>query len=155
LNRRCVSAEECLKLTAPPERGKEAAEIQTGKLFTDADGKKQCVLKCPINAELAANRTCVVCRGNCKRNCDGRVVDSIEVARELAGCTTITGALKISIRRGSSTGLKTIVQELKHNLGQIVEIDHYLAITYTYSIHSLEFLENLKIIRGQKLDEEK
>jgi hypothetical protein len=144
-------------LVAPPERGKDAREAQTGKLFTDANGKRHCVLKCPVNTELAPNKTaCTQCEGPCRKSCSGRTVDSIEVARQFAGCTRITDApLKISIRRGSPSGAGTIVKELKHNLAQIEVIDHYLAITYTYSIHSLDFLENLKTIRGVKLEEDK
>lgn len=82
-------------------------------------------------------------------------MDSIEAVRDLAGCTRITGALKIHIRRSSSSAFGTIANELKENLDKIEEIDNYLAVTYTYSIYSLDFLANLKIIRGKELDDKK
>jgi coenzyme F420-reducing hydrogenase gamma subunit len=115
-----------------------------------------CVLECPKNTVLAPNGTaCIPCEGTCKKNCPGRTVDSIETARELNGCTRITGALKIHIRRSSSSTHGTIVKELKENLDKIEEIDHYLAVTYTYSVYSLDFLSNLRIIRGKELDDKK
>ncbi|OXA61387.1 Insulin-like peptide receptor [Folsomia candida] len=159
LQRRCVSSSECLNITAiaPINHPYNPSGNFSGKWYTNRDGTQMCVLECPKNTELAPNGTaCISCDGTCKKNCQGRTVDSIEAARDLSGCTRITGALKIHIRRSSSsTVYGTIVKELKENLDKIEEIDHYLAVTYTYSIYSLDFLSSLKVIKGQVLDDKK
>lgn len=158
MNRRCVSANECLNITsrAPINHPRNPSGHFNGKWFTAPDETQMCVLECPKDTELAPNGTaCISCFGTCKKNCNGRIVDTVEAARELNGCTRITGALKIHIRRGSSSTHGTIVKALKENLDKIEEIDHYLAVTYTYSIYSLDFLSSLKVIRGKELDDKK
>lgn len=155
MHRRCVSASECLNITAVAPNN-HPSEHFTGKWYTSPDGTQMCVLECPKNTELAPNKIeCIPCHGTCKKDCPGRTVDSIEAARELAGCTRITGALKIHIRRTSSSASGAIVKELRESLDKIEEIDHYLAVTYTYSIYSLDFLANLRVIRGNVLDDSK
>lgn len=155
LQRRCVTRDECLKIIAAPDVSRSSTP-QHGKLYEDTDGKKLCILECPKNTELASDKkSCVPCKGACKKNCSGMLVDSIEKARELAGCTRITGVLKISIRRSGSVATGTIVKELKQNLDKIEEIEDYLVITHTYAIFSLDFLENLKVIHGKNLEDQR
>ncbi|ODM95622.1 Insulin receptor [Orchesella cincta] len=161
LQRRCVTRDECLNIVAVRDISKGSSSDTdslhlNGKIY-DSPEKKMCVLECPKDTELAPNKTsCVPCKGPCYKECPGTSVDSIEKARELAGCTRIKGVLKISIRRTTlSVNTGQMVKELKQNLDKIEEIDHYLVITHTYAIVSLDFLENLKVIRGQVLEDDK
>ncbi|CAL8099243.1 unnamed protein product [Orchesella dallaii] len=160
LQRRCVTREECLNIAAVRDISKNPSDSATlhlnGKIY-ESPTKKMCVLECPKDTELAPDKkACVPCKGPCYKECTGSVVDSIEKARELAGCTRIKGVLKISIRRTTlSVNTGQMVKELKQNLDKIEEIDHYLVITHTYAIVSLDFLENLKVIHGQVLEDGK
>jgi len=127
--------------------------IRSGKLY-EGSGRNSCVLECPKNTELNEKNICSSCEPNCKKNCSGGVIDSIEKAREYTGCTRITGYLKIQIRgKGGAKGI--LVQELKDCLDKVEQIDDYLIVTYTYAIYTLSFLEKLKFIGGIHLFENK
>lgn len=43
---------------------------------------------------------CTACDGLCDKVCDGKVIDSMDAAQSLEGCTVIKGNLHINIRRG-------------------------------------------------------
>ncbi len=44
---------------------------------------------------------CTACDGLCDKICDEKVIDSVDAAQSLKGCTVIKGNLHINIRRGS------------------------------------------------------
>lgn len=43
---------------------------------------------------------CTACDGLCDKVCDEKVIDSVDAAQSLKGCTIIKGNLHINIRRG-------------------------------------------------------
>lgn len=43
---------------------------------------------------------CTACDGLCDKVCDEKVIDSMDAAQSLKGCTVIKGNLHINIRRG-------------------------------------------------------
>lgn len=43
---------------------------------------------------------CTACDGLCDKVCDEKVIDSVDAAQSLKGCTVIKGNLHINIRRG-------------------------------------------------------
>lgn len=51
--------------------------------------------------------------------------------------------------------LANIVSELEKNLDMIEEIDGYIRIVRSFPLMSLNFLKNLKVIRGNVLDNQK
>lgn len=160
LHRRCVTATEChnISTVAHSNHPTNPGGTLTGKWYNNtSDGNRQmCVLECPKNTVLdPEGKACIPCGGTCKKKCGGRVVDSIEKARELAGCTRITGALKIHIRRSSTAASGALVKELRDSLDKIEEIDDFLTVSSTNSIYSLDFLASLRIIRGYKLEDKK
>lgn len=113
----------------------------------------KCSMDCPIGyAEAMGDNkqyVCKKCVGECKKFCNGNVVDSVGSAQLLRGCTHITDSLEIIIRKG--TGEK-IVAELELSLSSIEEIGGYLKILRSYPILSLSFFKKLKMIRGNQLD---
>ncbi|MEQ2160087.1 hypothetical protein GOODEAATRI_029907, partial [Goodea atripinnis] len=44
--------------------------------------------------------SCIACDGLCDKVCDGKLIDSVDAAQSLKGCTVIKGDLQITIRRG-------------------------------------------------------
>lgn len=111
--------------------------------------ERKCLKKCPDKYQSTTPERgyCEPCEGRCKKVCGGRLVDSIGSAEALHGCTHINGSL--TIRDNSD---KTIRKELETNLESIEEIDGYLKITRSFSLHSLSFLKNLKVITGKVLE---
>lgn len=43
---------------------------------------------------------CTACDGLCDKVCEEKVIDSMDAAQSLKGCTVIKGNLHINIRRG-------------------------------------------------------
>lgn len=43
---------------------------------------------------------CTACDGLCDKVCEEKVIDSVDAAQSLKGCTVIKGNLHINIRRG-------------------------------------------------------
>lgn len=112
-----------------------------------------CVDKCPPGYEEQSNGTitvgCQPCQGRCSHECVGGFVSSIEDAQKLRGCTTILGSLEIFIRGYGNH----IVRELEENLAAIEEIQGYLKVSRSFPLTSLNFLKNLRIIHGNKLED--
>jgi len=73
-------------------------------------------------------------------------VDSVAAAQRLKGCTIIKGTLEIQIRGGANVGA-----ELEENLGMIEEVTNSIKIVRSFSLVSLRFLRNLRIIHGQQV----
>ncbi|XP_012280342.1 insulin-like receptor [Orussus abietinus] len=146
LNRRCVQADECRRMKRP----REASMV---KEFPYKPFNNTCVMECPagyMDDGVDARASCKKCDGPCLKKCAGTSVDSIASAQRLRGCTHIVGSLEIQIRGG-----KNIVKELEDSLSMIEEIDGYLKIVRCFPLISLNFLKNLKIIRGNSLDNSK
>lgn len=111
--------------------------------------QRKCLKECPDKYQSTTPERgyCEPCEGRCKKVCSGRLVDSLEAAAALHGCTHINGSLTI---RDSSD--KNIRAEFERNLESIEEIDGYLKITRSFSLQSLSFLKNLRIITGKVLE---
>lgn len=90
--------------------------------------------------------SCSPCKGSCLKECYGNIVDSIASAQKLRGCTHINGNLEITIHEGQN-----IVRELEESLSSIEIITGYLKVFRSYPLISLNFLRNLKEIRGDEL----
>ncbi|XP_045482514.1 insulin-like receptor isoform X2 [Harmonia axyridis] len=145
LGRRCITPSECKNMPRPINLpGSEPLHPYNIHL------NKKCVLKCPVNMNVD-QQICVPCeKGKCKKPCQGMNIDSVETAKQLTGCTQITGSLEIQIRGGSN-----VVNELEESLSMIEEIDGYLKIVRSFPLVSLNFLKSLKRIRGNSLDSQK
>ncbi|XP_044766315.1 insulin-like receptor isoform X3 [Coccinella septempunctata] len=145
LGRRCITPSECKNMPRPINLpGSEPLYPYNIHL------NKKCVLKCPVNMNVD-KQVCVPCeKGKCKKPCQGMNIDSVETAKQLTGCTQITGSLEIQIRGGSN-----VVNELEESLSMIEEIDGYLKIVRSFPLVSLNFLKSLKRIRGNSLDSQK
>ena len=112
-----------------------------------------CRIDCPVgymDDETNNLTTCKKCNGLCQKECGGANIDSIASAQRLRGCTHITGSLEIQIRGG-----KNIVKEMEDSLSMIEEIDGYLKVVRSFPLISLNFLKNLKIIRGNYVENDK
>lgn len=111
--------------------------------------QRKCLKECPDKYQKTTPEKghCEPCEGRCKKVCEGRLVDSLGSAGALHGCTHINGSLTI---RDSSD--KNIREELENNLESIEEIEGYLKITRSFSLQSLSFLKNLKVIKGSVLE---
>lgn len=112
-----------------------------------------CVDQCPPGYEELNNGTitvgCQPCQGRCSHECVGGLVSSIEDAQKLRGCTTILDSLEIFIRGYGNH----IVRELEENLAAIEEIQGYLKVSRSFPLTSLNFLKNLHIIHGNRLED--
>lgn len=147
MNRRCIKEEECRKMPKPRE-APDTVKKYPYKLFNNS-----CVIECPagyMETEGNDDASCRKCEGQCLKECSGANVDSIASAQKLRGCTHITGSLEIQIRGG-----KNIVKELEDSLSMIEEIDGYLKIVRSFPLISLNFLKNLRVIRGNILENNK
>ncbi|OTF80939.1 insulin receptor-like protein [Euroglyphus maynei] len=80
--------------------------------------------------------------------CESTRIDNIASAQALKGCTKINGSLEIYINDQDSQ----IVQELHEYLKDLVEITGYLRIARSFPLITLNFLRNLKLIRGDTLE---
>ncbi|KAG7198161.1 hypothetical protein KM043_005580 [Ampulex compressa] len=141
----CVTAEECRQMKKPLLEAHDVKKHYSYKPFNGS-----CVIECPagyMDENVAGKASCRKCKGPCLKECAGANVDSIASAQTLRGCTRITGSLEIQIRGG-----KNIVKELEDNLSTIEEIDGYLKVVRSFPLISLNFLKNLRVIRGLQLD---
>ncbi|XP_036146603.1 insulin-like receptor [Monomorium pharaonis] len=143
MNRRCIDESECRQMPKSMYKNDEMIKPHPYKPFNDS-----CVIECPagyMESEDYNNHvSCQKCEGRqCLKECPGAKVMSIESAQKLRGCTHLTGSLDIEIRGG-----KNIVKELEDNLGMIEEIDGSLKIVRSFPLISLNFLKNLRVIRG-------
>lgn len=78
------------------------------------------------------------------------MIQYLSVAQELKGCTIIKGNLLIKV----NSDVQNLEQEMEYHLGDIEEIEGYLKVYKSSSITSLNFLKNLKIIHGKRLENE-
>uniref|UniRef100_A0A182P5U1 Tyrosine-protein kinase receptor n=1 Tax=Anopheles epiroticus TaxID=199890 RepID=A0A182P5U1_9DIPT len=114
----------------------------------------ECRLDCPLGHTLtrapgSQRLICVPCKGPCRSECKGMVIESISQMQQLRGCTIIQGSLSIRLRQ---LGGENVVRELEKVLYSIEEIYGYLTIVRSYALMSLGFFRNLKIIHGTVLN---
>ncbi|XP_076760117.1 insulin-like receptor-like [Xylocopa sonorina] len=143
MDHRCIDEESCRRMEKP-------REMFNVKKYPYKPFEGDCVIECPpgyTDEESNGTLSCKQCKGLCQKECPGASVDSISSAQKLRGCTHITGSLEIQIR-----GSKNIVKELEDNLNTIEVIDGYLKIVRSFPLISLNFLKNLRVIRGNDID---
>ncbi|XP_059382831.1 insulin-like growth factor 1 receptor isoform X2 [Carassius carassius] len=108
----------------------------------------ECMSDCPPGFTRDENRSmfCTACDGLCDKICDEKVIDSVDAAQSLKGCTVIKGNLHINIRRGTN-----IASELENFLGLIKTVTGYIKIRSSHALSSLSFLKSLRHIYGEEL----
>uniref|UniRef100_A0A3B3CHJ2 Insulin-like growth factor 1 receptor n=1 Tax=Oryzias melastigma TaxID=30732 RepID=A0A3B3CHJ2_ORYME len=135
---RCISAKVCSKVHHPDF---DTFVIHMG----------ECMPECPSGYTRSATNSmhCTACDGLCDKVCDGKVIDSMDAAQSLKGCTVIKGNLHINIRRGHN-----MVAELESFTGLIQRVTGYVRITHSHTLTSLAFLRSLRYIDGETLLED-
>ncbi|CAH1968781.1 unnamed protein product, partial [Acanthoscelides obtectus] len=110
-----------------------------------------CVNDCPPYYEQHESKhgfECRHCGHNCTRYCHLKhPVESKDKLEHLKGCTHINGSLNIYFKEDNIDGLEA---ELMENLGSVVRISGNLIIRRTKGIRSLNFLQKLRYIGGEK-----
>ncbi|RXN38562.1 insulin-like growth factor 1 receptor [Labeo rohita] len=112
----------------------------------------ECMSDCPpgfTRDESKGSMFCIACDGLCDKICDEKVIDSVDAAQSLKGCTVIKGNLHINIRRGTN-----IASELENFLGLIKTVTGYIKIRSSHALSSLSFLKSLRYIHGEELWED-
>ncbi|XP_034039300.1 insulin-like growth factor 1 receptor isoform X2 [Thalassophryne amazonica] len=132
---RCISAELCSKVHLPDF---DSFIIHAG----------ECMPECPSGYTRSApySMFCTACDGLCDKVCEEKVIDSMDAAQSLKGCTVIKGNLEINIRRGHN-----IVAELESFTGLIQRVTGYVGIKHSHTLSSLAFLRSLRYIDGESL----
>lgn len=127
---RCISAELCSKVDSYIIHGGE------------------CMSDCPSGYTRTAPNSmfCTACDGLCDKVCEEKVIDSMDAAQSLKGCTVIKGNLQITIRRGHN-----MVAELESFTGLIQRVTGYVRIRHSHTLSSLAFLRSLRYIDGEEL----
>ncbi|XP_053561309.1 insulin receptor-related protein [Bombina bombina] len=138
---RCVTAEYCASLRKVTENPRESSKFVIYK--------NRCQSACPPGYTTnESSLLCHKCVGLCPKECKIgiKTIDSIEAAKDIAGCTLIEGSLIINIRRGYN-----LASELQRSLGLIETITGFLKIKHSFALVSLSFFKNLKLIRGDSM----
>uniref|UniRef100_A0A7N6B2F7 Tyrosine-protein kinase receptor n=1 Tax=Anabas testudineus TaxID=64144 RepID=A0A7N6B2F7_ANATE len=132
---RCISAELCSKVHLPEF---DSFIIHGG----------ECMPECPSGYTRTAPNSmfCTACDGLCDKVCEEKVIDSMDAAQSLKGCTVIKGNLHINIRRGHN-----MVAELESFTGLIQRVTGYVRIRHSHTLSSLAFLRSLRYIDGEEL----
>ncbi|KAJ8417577.1 hypothetical protein AAFF_G00224200 [Aldrovandia affinis] len=135
---RCITMELCSGVHLPSEVDR----------FVIHDG--ECIPDCPsgFTRNDSQSMFCSACDGLCDKICDEKVIDSVDAAQSLKGCTIIKGNLHINIRRGNN-----IASELESFMGLIQTVTGYVRIRYSNTLSSLSFLKSLRYIHGEELME--
>ncbi|XP_028969810.1 insulin-like growth factor 1 receptor [Esox lucius] len=110
----------------------------------------ECMPDCPTGFTRSESQSmfCSECDGLCDKICDGKVIDSVDAAQSLKGCTIIKNNLHINIRRGQN-----IASELESFMGLIQTVTGYVRIRHAQTLGSLSFLKSLRYINGEELME--
>ncbi|XP_019935649.1 insulin-like growth factor 1 receptor [Paralichthys olivaceus] len=132
---RCISAELCSKVHLPEF---DSFIIHSG----------ECMPECPSGYTRTTpnSMNCTACDGLCDKVCEEKVIDSMDAAQSLKGCTVIKGNLHINIRRGHN-----MVAELESFTGLIQRVTGYVRIRHSHTLSSLAFLRSLRYIDGEDL----
>ncbi|KFM63998.1 Insulin-like peptide receptor, partial [Stegodyphus mimosarum] len=143
LGRRCIEEEECKKIKNRLSISTDIEEI----IWKPFQG--ECLPSCPpgYSVNESNKHQCYKCESRCPKICKGVVVDSVQTAQKMKGCTFVNGSLEIQIHGGDS-----IIKELEASLSNIEVIRGYLKIARSYPLVSLNFLRNLTLIKGEQRD---
>ncbi|CAG0886522.1 unnamed protein product [Cyprideis torosa] len=152
-NHRCiVTREECLDVRPTLPRIAQDELIPLTKFFDHSCTRDVC----PVGYDTRcspdkSNRTCQPCPGGrCNTICPGSNEDavySVESAMKFGGrCVIIDGSLKIHIR------YDVVVEAMMEHMKSIEVITGFLKIYGSFPLTSLDFLPNLKEIRGLERD---
>ncbi|KAM4744731.1 insulin-like growth factor 1 receptor isoform 2-T2 [Anableps anableps] len=135
---RCISADFCSKVHLPDF-----------DIFVIHGG--ECMPDCPSGYTRSTpdSMSCTACDGLCDKVCDGKIIDSMDAAQSLKGCTVIKGDLQITIRRGHN-----MVAELESFTGLIQRVTGHVRIRHSHTLSSLAFLRSLRYIDGESLHED-
>uniref|UniRef100_A0A3Q2G8F7 Tyrosine-protein kinase receptor n=1 Tax=Cyprinodon variegatus TaxID=28743 RepID=A0A3Q2G8F7_CYPVA len=135
---RCITAEFCSKVHLP-------------EYYTFVIHGGECMSDCPpgYTRSTPDSMSCQACDGVCDKVCDGKVIDSVDAAQSLKGCTVIKGDLQITIRRGHN-----MVAELESFTGLIQRVTGHVRITHSHTLSSLAFLRSLRYIDGESLHDD-
>ncbi|XP_028256756.1 insulin-like growth factor 1b receptor isoform X2 [Parambassis ranga] len=135
---RCISVELCSKVHLPDF---DSFVIHGG----------ECMPECPSGYTRTAPNSmfCTACDGLCDKVCEEKVIDSMDAAQSLKGCTVIKGNLHINIRRGQN-----MVAELESFTGLIQRVTGYVRISHSHTLSSLAFLRSLRYIDGENLQDD-
>ncbi|XP_062509268.1 insulin-like peptide receptor isoform X2 [Corticium candelabrum] len=131
-----------------PGFGSEFAQSNNIHPMDEFDG--ECVFDCPQNY-TGDNGTCLSCDHTnikCSKYCDGNEIQSLEDAKSFEGCTHINGNLEIIsvVTEGDEDE-----EKLKKYLGHIEHVSGYVVILHCPTLRGLQFLDNLRSIRGNQL----
>ncbi|OCT69203.1 hypothetical protein XELAEV_18040513mg [Xenopus laevis] len=137
---RCIKKAYCSNLRKESENSQESTKFV---IF-----ENRCLSECPPGYTRNDSILCHKCVGLCPKTCKSgnKVIDSLEAARELTGCTYIEGNLILNIRRGYN-----LASELQKCMGLIETITGFLKIKHSFALVSLSFFKNLKLIRGDTM----
>ncbi|KAM3877370.1 insulin-like growth factor 1b receptor [Diretmus argenteus] len=133
---RCISAELCSKVHLP--------DFDSFVIHA-----RECMSECPSGYTRTSpdSMFCAACDGVCDKVCEvSEVIDSVDAAQSLKGCTVIKGNLHINIRRGHN-----MVVELENFMGLIKRVTGFVWIKHCHNLGSLAFLRNLRYIEGEEL----
>lgn len=113
----------------------------------------ECRDQCPANYRINNNtnelaQPCVECTPKCPKECPAYEVGSLTMIDQLRDCQIIKGDLFIRLHHGVADTMK----RLERNLGDIEEIEGVLKIYRSTAITSLSFFRNLRLIRGNRLE---
>ncbi|MED6256852.1 Insulin-like growth factor 1 receptor, partial [Ataeniobius toweri] len=135
---RCISADFCSKV-----------HLSDFDIFVIHGG--ECMPDCPSGYTRSTpdSMSCIACDGLCDKVCDGKLIDSVDAAQSLKGCTVIKGDLQITIRRGHN-----MVAELESFTGLIQRVTGHVRIRHSHTLSSLAFLRSLRFIDGENLHED-
>ncbi|XP_026479394.1 insulin-like receptor [Ctenocephalides felis] len=113
--------------------------------------ENSCLLECPAGF-MNSSGICIKCpKQKCPNVCRGAIITSISDAQHFKGCTIVNGSLQIRLSEAID-----ITQDLLHNLSEIEEIIGILKVYRSFSLKSLHFFTNLKVIHGnEELDSNK
>nr|XP_015198923.1 PREDICTED: insulin-like growth factor 1 receptor [Lepisosteus oculatus] len=138
---RCVTKEFCSKVPTSMPDAFDRFVIHSG----------ECVQDCPSRFMRNESQSmfCSACDGLCDKICEEKVINSIDAAQSLKGCTVIKGNLHINIRRGNN-----IASELESFMGLIQTVTGYVKIHHSHTLVSLSFLKSLRYINGEELIED-
>ncbi|XP_023669780.2 insulin-like growth factor 1b receptor [Paramormyrops kingsleyae] len=133
---RCITMELCARVHLPNDFDRFV--IHAG----------ECMPDCPTGFTRNENHSmfCSACDGPCDKICEGKMIDSVDAAQSLKGCTIIKGNLHINIRRGND-----IASELESFMGLIQTVTGAVRIRHSHTLSSLSFLKSLHYIIGEEL----
>ncbi|XP_050431861.1 insulin-like peptide receptor [Adelges cooleyi] len=150
--RTCLTEEQCRRYMLV-----DTEESTNSKTYIPLKGL--CLAECPYGFEYYSDQfnksNCRPCMrtaaGSCLRDCkafritEDMILGKSQTYRSYINCTTVD-SLDIEIKYGTS---EVVERRLEEIVGKVEVILAQLKITRSYSLNSLNFLRNLREIRGQ------